>query len=159
MIRNYIKTHRKRVLVVVAALAVVIPLVVFGVGMARDREVSSTVMDYNKNLVQAYWKLDMEVMEPLVSERQLKIIIGVIHSLEYKGNIMGLEIGDFEILGVERTDDRALVRAREKWDYWLQKRDSGDMVNQRTTVRYESNEYHLVRGEDGWLVDEVRTDR
>jgi hypothetical protein len=121
---------------------------------SEKEHIKKTVKAYNIALVQSYRDVDLSYMKPFASKEQLNRLFPTIAALKSSGNIMIAVQLEHKVIKFRSDGNEATVDVFEKWKYWWENRNSGQITKPAETMEYQMI-YHLKKNNGNWLVDGI----
>jgi hypothetical protein len=112
------------------------------------------VSGYLAKLAQAYRAADEDVVDPLVTERLGRKLVGLIGVKRDTGIVLDAELLEISFVGSERRGGALYLETRERWHYRDRRIGSGEQVGSESTDAYRMR-YRLVREGGALKVDEI----
>jgi len=115
------------------------------------------VEEYCSIIQTVYLRLDLNLLEKIATEKEVKRVFPIVQALKGADNVMKTEIEEFTVRNVTiaSTGDAATVETSERWKFWWEDRKTGRVTKEKKVEQYRLR-YSLVNERGIWKVDQVR---
>lgn len=115
------------------------------------------VRNYCTMLQMVYVKRDLNALQQVATEKELKRVFPTVQTLLASDNVMKTQVERFDVLDVRSTEGgkRVVVDTKEGWTFWWEERTTGTVTKEKKTENYHLR-YELIQKDGRWLVDKVR---
>ncbi len=123
----------------------------------KEPALVKAVEEYCSVVQAVYVSLDLQRLEPVVTQNELKRIFPIVQALRAADNVMKSEILEFKIkaAGSGTKKDTATVDTIERWRFWWEDRKTGAITKGKKEEVYHL-QYSLLKADGVWKIDRVK---